>query len=46
MKSLRSQVTWSVGLDDRETLANDLAEIADAYEGDWSSGSDDGDDDL
>ncbi|KFA65378.1 hypothetical protein S40285_00415 [Stachybotrys chlorohalonatus IBT 40285] len=46
MKALKSQVTWSVGLDEREVLVNDLAEIADAYQDEWSGGSDDDDDDL
>jgi hypothetical protein len=44
MKALKSQVAWSVGLDEREALANDLAEIADAYQDEWSGGSDDDDD--
>ena len=46
MKDLRSQVLWSVNVDEREGLANDLAVIGDAYQDDWSSGSDDGDDDV
>ncbi|KAH7313264.1 tubulin domain-containing protein [Stachybotrys elegans] len=46
MRTLRSHVTWSVGPDERETLSNDLAEMADAYHDDWSSGSDEDDDDL
>lgn len=46
MKALRTQVTWAVGVDERESLANGLSEIADAYQDDWSSGSDDDDDDA
>ncbi|KAK5988760.1 Protein DML1 [Cladobotryum mycophilum] len=47
MKQLRSQVVWAVGSDDRETLVNGLAEIGDAYQDEWSEGSDlDDDDDV
>lgn len=46
LKSLRTQVTWSLGIEEKETLNNSLAELADAYQDDWSSGSDDDDDDL
>ncbi len=46
MRNLRSQVYRSVELEERETLSNGLAEIADAYQDDWSSGSDEDDDDL
>ncbi|KAI9167323.1 Protein DML1 [Paramyrothecium foliicola] len=46
VKALRTQVTWSVGLDDREALSNDLSELAEAYVDDWYSGSDEDDDDL
>ncbi|OAA54422.1 Tubulin/FtsZ, GTPase domain protein [Cordyceps fumosorosea ARSEF 2679] len=45
MKTLKNQVTWAVGVDEREQLANSLAEIGDAYHDDWSSGSDSGEDD-
>ncbi|KAM0471635.1 hypothetical protein ACHAPX_009292 [Trichoderma viride] len=46
MKDLRSRVTLSIPLEDRENLANGLAELGAAYEDDWSSGSDLDDDDL
>lgn len=45
MKNLNSQVTWGVGVEEREVLSNSLAEIAEAYHDDWSSGSDNDDDD-
>lgn len=45
LKSLRTMVTRSIGLEDREALSNDLAEMADEYHEGWSSGSDDGEDD-
>ncbi|ATY59490.1 mtDNA inheritance [Cordyceps militaris] len=45
MKALMRQVTRAVGNEERETLSNSLAEIGDAYHDDWSSGSDDGEDD-
>lgn len=45
-KNLRSQTTRLIGLDERETISNGLAEIADAYQDDWSSGSDEDDDEL
>lgn len=44
LKSLRSTVTRLIGLEDRETLSNELAEMADEYHEGWSSGSDDGED--
>ncbi|KAK2612958.1 mtDNA inheritance, partitioning of the mitochondrial organelle [Conoideocrella luteorostrata] len=44
MKTLRSQATHLIGLDEREMLSNGIAEIADAYQDDWSSGSDEDDD--
>lgn len=44
LKLLRSTVTRSIGLEDRELLSNDLAEMADEYHEGWSSGSDFGDD--
>lgn len=46
MKDLRSQGTRLIRLDEREALGNSLAEIADAYQDDWSSGSDEDDDEL
>ena len=45
LKLLRTTVTRSIGIEDREVLSNDLAEIADEYHEGWSSGSDDDDDD-
>lgn len=36
----------SLALEERENLGNDLSELADAYREDWSSGSDEDDDDL
>ncbi|KAL1866228.1 mtDNA inheritance, partitioning of the mitochondrial organelle [Diaporthe australafricana] len=45
LKSLRSTVTRLIGVEDRETLSNELAEMADEYHEGWSSGSDSGDDD-
>ena len=46
VKTLKSLTSWSIPLDEREGLSNGLAEIADAYQDDWSSGSDEDDDDL
>ncbi|PWI64086.1 hypothetical protein PCL_12682 [Purpureocillium lilacinum] len=46
MRNLRSQVSRSVALEERETLSSGLADIADAYQDGWSSGSDEDDDDL
>lgn len=45
LKALRSTVSRSIGVEDRETLSNDLAEMADEYHEGWSSGTDEGDDD-
>lgn len=45
LKSLRSTVLRSISIEDRETLGNDLMEMADEYHEGWSSGSDDGEDD-
>ncbi|KAI1660308.1 tubulin nucleotide-binding domain-like protein [Daldinia decipiens] len=45
VKALRSAVIRSIGLEDRETIGNELAEIADSYKEGWSSDSDDDDDD-
>ncbi|ORY69817.1 tubulin domain-containing protein [Pseudomassariella vexata] len=44
MKGLRTTVARSIGLEDRETIGNELAEIAEGYKEGWSSGSDDDDD--
>ncbi|KPM46211.1 Protein DML1 [Neonectria ditissima] len=46
IKTLRSEATRLVGLEEREALSNGLAELAEAYREDWSSGSDEDDDDL
>lgn len=45
LKSLRSTVTRLIGVEDREALSNELAEMADEYHEGWSSGSDSGEDD-
>ncbi|KAI0480503.1 tubulin domain-containing protein [Xylariaceae sp. FL0804] len=44
-RALRSTVLRSIGLEDREEIGNELAEIAEGYKEGWSSGSDDDDDD-
>ncbi|KAI1326001.1 tubulin domain-containing protein [Xylariaceae sp. FL0255] len=44
VKALRATVIRSIGLEDRETIGNELAEIAEGYKEGWSSGSDDDDD--
>ncbi|CRK13582.1 hypothetical protein BN1708_010875 [Verticillium longisporum] len=41
---LRTLTTPLLGIEDRENISNDLAELAEAYRDGWSSGSDDGDD--
>lgn len=46
MKALKTLSTWSIPLDEREVLSNGLSEIADAYQDDWESGSDEDDDDM
>lgn len=46
IKDLTKLTAWSIPLDEREALSNDLAQIGDAYQGDWSEGSDDDDDDM
>ena len=46
VKNMQSQASRSIALDEREALSSDLADIADAYQDDWSSGSDQDDDDL
>ncbi|KAI1374648.1 tubulin nucleotide-binding domain-like protein [Hypoxylon crocopeplum] len=45
VKALRNTVVRSINLEDRETIGNDLAEIADSYKEGWSSDSDEDDDD-
>jgi len=44
IKNLRSIVSRSIPVDERETLSNTLGEIAEAYEEGWDSGSDEDDD--
>ncbi|KAI8634796.1 tubulin domain-containing protein [Xylariaceae sp. FL1651] len=44
VKALRTTVVRSIGLEDRETIGNELADIAEGYKEGWSSGSDDDDD--
>ena len=44
IKGLRAMVQRSVKVDEREALSNGLAEIAEAYEEGWDSGSDEDDD--
>ncbi|KAI8950851.1 tubulin domain-containing protein [Xylaria longipes] len=44
VRGLRTTVIRSIGLEDRETIGNELAEIAEGYKEGWSSGSDDDDD--
>jgi hypothetical protein len=46
LEAMKTHATWSIALDERETLSNSLAEIADAYRDDWESGSDEDDDDM
>ncbi|KAG5983095.1 hypothetical protein E4U55_000851 [Claviceps digitariae] len=47
LRALRAQATRRlIGLDEREGLSNGIAEMADAYQDDWSSGSDNDDDDM
>ncbi|WYZ40306.1 hypothetical protein EsH8_IV_000647 [Colletotrichum jinshuiense] len=41
---LRSTVATSIGMEDREDIGNELADLADAYREGWSSGSDEDDD--
>jgi hypothetical protein len=45
VRALRTTVIRYIGLEDRETVGNELAEIAEGYKEGWSSGSDDDDDD-
>lgn len=44
LKSLRTAVSSSIGVEDREDISNELADLAEAYREGWSSGSDDEDD--
>ncbi|KAI0476684.1 tubulin domain-containing protein [Xylaria cf. heliscus] len=44
VRALRTTVIRSIGLEDREMIGNELAEIAEGYKEGWSSGSDDDDD--
>ncbi|CAJ2506886.1 Uu.00g080720.m01.CDS01 [Anthostomella pinea] len=44
VKALRTAVVRSIGLEDRETVGNELAEIAEGYREGWDSGSDEDDD--
>ncbi|KAI1755368.1 tubulin domain-containing protein [Xylaria castorea] len=44
VRGLRTTVIRSIGLEDREMIGNELAEIAEGYKEGWSSGSDDDDD--
>ncbi|KAI1810744.1 tubulin domain-containing protein [Poronia punctata] len=44
VRALRTTVIRSIGVEDRETIGNELAEIAEGYKEGWSSGSDDDDD--
>ncbi|RYP07981.1 hypothetical protein DL765_008948 [Monosporascus sp. GIB2] len=45
VRGLRGAVLRSVGLEDREAVGDELADIAERYREGWSSGSDDDDDD-
>lgn len=44
VRGLRTAVIRSIGVEDREMIGNELAEIAEGYKEGWSSGSDDDDD--
>ncbi|KAI1505484.1 tubulin domain-containing protein [Biscogniauxia marginata] len=44
VRALRAAAVRAVGLEDRETVGNELAEIAEGYREGWSSGSDEDDD--
>ncbi|GJC86834.1 protein DML1 [Colletotrichum liriopes] len=44
LKALRTTVSSSIGVEDREDISNELADLAEAYREGWSSGSDDDDD--
>ncbi|KAK4650430.1 mtDNA inheritance, partitioning of the mitochondrial organelle [Podospora pseudocomata] len=45
LRKLKDTVIKSIGLEDREMLGNDLAEMAEEYHEGWSGGSDSGEDD-
>lgn len=45
LRALRTTVARFIGLEEREALGNELAEMAEEYHEGWSSGSDFGDDD-
>lgn len=45
LRGLRTTVTRFIGVEERESLSNELAEMAEEYHEGWSSGSDFGDDD-
>lgn len=45
LKLLRTTVLRSIGVEDREVLGSELADMADEYHEGWDSGSDEGDDD-
>lgn len=44
LKLLRTTVLRSIGVEDREVLGSELADMADEYQEGWDSGSDEGDD--
>ncbi|KAF6843673.1 protein DML1 [Colletotrichum musicola] len=44
MRAMRTTVAWTIDLEDREDISNELADLEEAYREGWSSGSDDGDD--
>lgn len=46
IRALRTGSARLVAVSEREDLGNGLAELADAYQEGWFSGSDDDDDDL
>lgn len=46
IRTLRTESARLVPVNEREDLGNGLAELADAYQDGWSSGSDEDDDDL
>ncbi|KAK0732838.1 tubulin domain-containing protein [Apiosordaria backusii] len=45
LRRLKDTVIKSIGLEDREMIGNELAEMAEEYHEGWSSGSDSGEDD-
>jgi hypothetical protein len=46
VRSLRTVISRTVAVDEREALSNSLASIAEGYEEGWDSGSDEDDDDY